>query len=626
MKRSKQAKKRCLEIIKEHFNNADWLYTEFVHEDNPKHLSHLDYMLFNFFETFFHNSKLKESKVMRLAPLFCRIAFNECNFQQDNTDFNKLNAISIVIQKLYTLDASGKIDLTEYKIGSSLYDEIESSILDSLNVMDDADEDVKPTFDIDTSEYDVLGPLSYEQAKEIGEYSFPECKLCFIESEHTWNKYTMSDTRAAYCILHKDYKNIPPVHDDEKKQSPYDRYGLSMVFVFVDPLNNVSVSCVRWNHHAEFPISRSVDFALAKYDICKIFGLIFENTFKPNRVVSENLIKKAKELHTGFNEQVHTINIDFFGNNVLIYVSQKNSAFGDSNVTFFKNGDENEYMIFSHLSRTKHFCMAYTKDFNKCTLIDKNGDIMFGKDAKIAPDRNDVCIGVIMPDGRETCLLRDTGTCPFGEEHMWDYKFIESFLDDNKTGKYVIAREKKTGKIKIFSKDGEYKTFDDEIINAYIIDKANGDSLIVVTRKDGKSNILSSKDENKVILPEWVQFKPPTRNWFCFMTSTVFTIKDEETNKIGVLDCEKEKLIGDKWFIDEYTASTCITVQREDKKWALITDKSEMVDEWFDNIATVSIVDYEWIAKNGNTLYQYKKDINRFVEVGTINPNVCTFI
>ena len=51
-----------------------------------------------------------------------------------------------------------------------------------------------------------------------------------------------------------------------------------------------------------------------------------------------------------------------------------------------------------------------------------------------------------------------------------------------------------------------------------------------------------------------------------------------------------------------------------------------MVDEWFDNIATVSIVDYEWIAKNGNTLYQYKKEINGFVEVGTINPNVCTFI
>ncbi len=189
----------------------------------------------------------------------------------------------------------------------------------------------------------------------------------------------------------------------------------------------------------------------------------------------------------------------------------------------------------------------------------------------------------------------------------------------------MLWRErKKTGKIKRFSKDGEYKTFDDDIIHAYIIEKANGDPLIVVVRKDWKSNILSSKDENKVILPEWVKFEPPTRNWF--MTNVVYTIKDEETDKIGVFDCEKEKLIGDKWFIDKYTASTCITVQREDKKWALITDKAEMVDEWFDNIVTVNILDYVWIAKNGNTLYQYKKDINRFVEVGTINPDVCTFI
>ena len=56
MKRNKQAKARCLQVIRNYFNNALWLDTVFNHQDNPNNLSHIDYMFYHFEEQFYHNS------------------------------------------------------------------------------------------------------------------------------------------------------------------------------------------------------------------------------------------------------------------------------------------------------------------------------------------------------------------------------------------------------------------------------------------------------------------------------------------------------------------------------------------------------------------------------------------
>ena len=43
-KRFDQARERCLNIIRNHFNNANWLDSVFEHNDNPEGLSYLNYM------------------------------------------------------------------------------------------------------------------------------------------------------------------------------------------------------------------------------------------------------------------------------------------------------------------------------------------------------------------------------------------------------------------------------------------------------------------------------------------------------------------------------------------------------------------------------------------------------
>ena len=112
MKRNKQAKARCLQIIRNYFNNASWLDTVFNHQDNPNNLSHIDYMFYHFEEQFYHNSEYKVGKIMRLEPLFCRLAF-ESGFQQSNPDEQKLQRLNYILRRLHNLDKKNEINLTK---------------------------------------------------------------------------------------------------------------------------------------------------------------------------------------------------------------------------------------------------------------------------------------------------------------------------------------------------------------------------------------------------------------------------------------------------------------------------------------------------------------------------------
>ena len=46
--------------------------------------------------------------------------------------------------------------------------------------------------------------------------------------------------------------------------NPYDEYGTSMIFVFIDPEGNITASNCRWNHRTEGEYNGSVDHAFTK--------------------------------------------------------------------------------------------------------------------------------------------------------------------------------------------------------------------------------------------------------------------------------------------------------------------------------------------------------------------------
>ena len=133
-KRGEDAKKRCLAVIRNHFNNADWLDTPFNHTDNPEGLSHIDYMYKQFMNEFYHDPNYRSRPVMRLAPLFCKLAF-EANFQNNNPDTQKLNRLAAILRLIYNMDVQGKNVSSKIDIVNTTFDDLNNqfgTIIDDL--------------------------------------------------------------------------------------------------------------------------------------------------------------------------------------------------------------------------------------------------------------------------------------------------------------------------------------------------------------------------------------------------------------------------------------------------------------------------------------------------------------
>lgn len=80
--------------------------------------------------------------------------------------------------------------------------------------------------------------------------------------------------------LRNGWENIPEVAGED---NPYDEYGTSMIFVFIDPEGNIAFSNCRWNHKNVGPYmdGGDVDHAFTKTSLAQTVGRPFTSVFKP---------------------------------------------------------------------------------------------------------------------------------------------------------------------------------------------------------------------------------------------------------------------------------------------------------------------------------------------------------
>ena len=130
--------------------------------------------------------------------------------------------------------------------------------------------------------YEIIGPLTFEKAYDLSDYTGDQMggEICYLRNEDTWNEYTDDGQKAVYVMVVDDWWELEPEHDGYE-QNPYDEYGLSMIFVFVDEYGNLQECNVRWNHDCEFPKDRFVDGALDEAEIEELIGKPFSEVFKP---------------------------------------------------------------------------------------------------------------------------------------------------------------------------------------------------------------------------------------------------------------------------------------------------------------------------------------------------------
>lgn len=282
-KRTVQADDKCRSIIKNFFGNVSNDYIESI--------------LLKIKNVFYHDSSLRSSSLMRLEPLICRMAL-ENGFAQNNQNNAVIQRLSNILNQLYTLSKLNKINVSNISLDMS-FDEFNKTygkFLDDYNEQENNALNNKEY--VKNEDYEIIGPIDYETAHYYGNFSCPASLICYTQDKDTWEHYIKDGENTCYLILSKNFKKIKPKHDDET-ENPYDTYGLSMIFVFVDSTGNISYCNTRWNHQANYSYKNSCDHALSKSDISNIIGMNFNQVFKPLHTENDNLGDIEKRLNNG---------------------------------------------------------------------------------------------------------------------------------------------------------------------------------------------------------------------------------------------------------------------------------------------------------------------------------------
>ena len=190
--------------------------------------------------------------------------------------------------------------------------------------------------------YQVLGPLSFEEANKYGNYtgldggSIESSRVCYTQYEDTWlsSNYSDNNRNSLFLLLRKDWKKVPAEHDGSETNNglgelsnfnAYDNYGLSMIFVWITPDSGLHESNTRWNHKARYP--GGVDQPFTELDISKLMGAPFNKVFNIKTVDEKNLeINEIIERRLANGELPNSIfedTGDQYGNNLLVKFNEK---------------------------------------------------------------------------------------------------------------------------------------------------------------------------------------------------------------------------------------------------------------------------------------------------------------
>ena len=264
---------KAMRIISDEFSglldiNSTVTSSEYYVNNNPN-TTWGQYLLYSLRHTF----GLMTNNDVKYLPFVAKIAFSdEVGFEKRNDNSEQLNILRTIVQaikkdpELYTNILNKDVDTYSelVEIMTPYIQKKEQDELDNINSKE---------YVLNT-DYDIIEIHSYEQAHEIGEYSSLQGesdKLCYTQNKSTWDQYTNHGNNRVFCLLKHGWKEMKPIAGEN---APYDEYGLSMIFIFVNPKGKITTCNTRWNHeHSEWLHSgMSVDNSLSAEELSEIIG------------------------------------------------------------------------------------------------------------------------------------------------------------------------------------------------------------------------------------------------------------------------------------------------------------------------------------------------------------------
>lgn len=296
-------KRRCYNVIDEYLGEVPNLDLSSVYEvvkdrdgnpvydkdGNKKVKTVKQHIEEKFRKEFFHVNIPEELR--EIEYIFLRMALESgfYSFNQNKGDLNRLKTICLYLAGCFINNKPLPFSLSDIKESFTLDD-----LCNLVTPYISAEKENKQVGDADKiGRYEILKDIDFDTAEEYGIYSHPDSQLCYTVGQNTWDDYVNHGINTAFLLLRDDWEewndedeevSVPPQQPTEK--TPYDDYGLSMIFLFVDPDGNLITSNTRWNH--EYSEDIVVDKAFTKEDIEKLIGQNFDEVFVPHKKYSDD--------------------------------------------------------------------------------------------------------------------------------------------------------------------------------------------------------------------------------------------------------------------------------------------------------------------------------------------------
>ena len=274
----------------------------------------------NKFKTMFFHHGLDNDRYIVFEPNLCRCAldlgFGTPDFTNKDVEYIS-DAFNLIYKYIDTIQDVPTRQAELKRIKDSII-----SVNNLRNVVNELQPNLQPTEDEERASdneekisqlqngYTLIGPVDYDTAHEYGKYSNPKGKLCYTQDKGTWDrKYSKKGMNTCYILLKDGWEDVQPVHDGSEKDcylgvpfnefNGYDNYGMSMIFIFVNPQGNLAFANGRWNHGAEWPSGYKCDNEYTEQDITRLVGQPFKKVFKSAYNFDELLEKALEKLKNG---------------------------------------------------------------------------------------------------------------------------------------------------------------------------------------------------------------------------------------------------------------------------------------------------------------------------------------
>lgn len=434
---------------------------------------------------YFHGEMAGSLKIRKFEPMITKILVQELGYPDCPTTTDEQNFLQSVVKYIWNYEV--RQNKTPIAVGSfegSGPDDYETLVSKYKPLIEQVRGSIENLNDKSSgnNDYEIIRIPDFEEAKKWGKYSWPQLPLCYTTHENQWDNFTNFGKNNCFLCLNKNTWHNWDVGEtpEDNNQTPYDEYGLSMIWVFISPEGKIAYSNTRWNHNQENRIPDmpyggiDVDESFSKEALEDLLGMSFENAFNVEHIY--------KKINDDVRQKIEKASIKGL----------------DALLDLFARDNNWEVQVFNEKNE---IIKIYSKKIDKFNLLKKtNGkwELAFPKlwfeSITKEFDFNGIIGKVAVFDGDGVMIrnLIDTNCNTVLPNNLWCQRILE--YESRVFGNFVHGfKLVKDNLINIFI-PGKGLLFDDFICklgctNQCILFTANSDGSISVYPPDGKSPV-----------------------------------------------------------------------------------------------------------------------------------------